>query len=156
MTGDVSGTTDSNTVDKIKGKNLDSDLSTIGASEDGYVLTWTNGSSEWQAKPIVSTGGFSPPITLTHVTKTSNYTITTSDYVILCDTSGGAFTLTLPTVVSGQSFIIKDKVGTFETNNLTLARAGSEKIEGVAANRLLTANFGSYHIFNNGTDWILL
>lgn len=52
MSGDVSGTTAASTVDKLKGKSLDSSLSSIGASQDGYVLEWSNGSSFWTASKL--------------------------------------------------------------------------------------------------------
>lgn len=51
MVGDVSGTTAASVVDKLKGKTLNSSLSSIGATQDGYVLTWVDGSSDWEAKP---------------------------------------------------------------------------------------------------------
>jgi hypothetical protein len=51
LSGDVSGSSSSNVVDKIKGKTLSTTLSTIGAAQDGYVLTWVNGSAEYQVKP---------------------------------------------------------------------------------------------------------
>lgn len=55
MAGDVSGTTAASQVDKLKTKALASALSSIGATQDGYVLTWVDGSSEWQAKPTSTT-----------------------------------------------------------------------------------------------------
>lgn len=60
VAGDVTGTTGSNTVVKIRGKSLASSLSSVGASQDGYALTWVNGSTDWEAKPIPTqfvTGG---------------------------------------------------------------------------------------------------
>jgi hypothetical protein len=52
--GDVSGTIGNQTVNKIKGKNLSTSLSTVGVIQDGYSLTWVNASTEWQAKPAPS------------------------------------------------------------------------------------------------------
>lgn len=48
MGGDVSGTTASSTVIKIRGKSLASAIASAGAAEDGYVLKWINASSEFQ------------------------------------------------------------------------------------------------------------
>ena len=155
VSGDATiSNTGSVSVNAIRSATTTINVSSATAPSSGQVLTATSSTTAtWQTP---SGGGFSPPITLTHTTKTANYTITTSDYVILCDTSGGAFSLTLPTVTTGQSFKIKDVKGTFGTNNLTIVRAGSEKIEGVAASLVLRANWGKYEIFNNGTDWFLL
>lgn len=73
------------------------------------------------------------------------------------NTSGGPVTLQLPNPASNPhvEFEVKDSVGTFGTNNCTLARNGAEKIEGVAANRVLSAPWGSYRIYTDGTDWFL-
>lgn len=62
---------------------------------------------------------------LEYVTKTSNYTATAKQG-ILCDTSGGAFTVTLPaTPTAGDQVVVAD-IGTyFANNNLTVARNGS-------------------------------
>jgi hypothetical protein len=50
-----------------------------------------------------------------------------------CDTSGGAFTATLPaTPTLGDEVTFVDYAGTFDTNNLTVGR-NSENIQGSAA-----------------------
>ncbi|MCB1711421.1 MAG: hypothetical protein KDH96_02725, partial [Candidatus Riesia sp.] len=47
------------------------------------------------------------------------------------DTSGGAFTITLPTApVDGSHIRIMDSTGSFDSNNLTVTRGGSDTIEG--------------------------
>lgn len=96
------------------------------------------------------TGG----LILTTRTITANLTIdtTTTDYFILCNQSG-AITITLPTPVNGRVLVIKDISGTANTNNITLARHASEKIEGLAASKLLQTNFGSWTFTTDGTDW---
>ena len=57
MVGDVIGTTAASTVVALRSKALDSSLSSLGSSQDGYVLTWINASSDWQAKKASSSGG---------------------------------------------------------------------------------------------------
>lgn len=60
-----------------------------------------------------------------------NVTLTGSDTAVagqqlFCNTSGGAFTVTLPASPAvGDTLRIIDVNGTFQTNNLTLARNGS-------------------------------
>ena len=51
LAGDVSGNTGAAVVNKLKGKNLSTSLSTIGSLQDGYVLTWVNGASEYRLIP---------------------------------------------------------------------------------------------------------
>lgn len=91
------------------------------------------------------------------VTKTANYTILSTDGTIFCDTSGGAFTLTLPdpSTIAGKIFRVIDTTGNFNTNNLTLARHASEKIEGLAASKILQTNWGWFQITTNATDWFV-
>jgi hypothetical protein len=53
-------------------------------------------------------------------------------YGYFCNTTGGAFTVTLPTSPSLGNFVsFIDYAGTFDTNNLTIARNG-KNIQGVA------------------------
>jgi hypothetical protein len=68
----------------------------------------------------------------------SNYAVVTSAQtlaagsVVAADTTAGAFTLTLPaTPANGDTVSILDYAGTFDTNNLIIARNGSN-IEGLA------------------------
>lgn len=90
-------------------------------------------------------------------TKVANYMITTADNIIFVDTSGGAFTLTLPTptAIGGKFFRIIDTAGTLSTNNLTLARSAAEKIEGLAASKLFSTDWGGWTVTTNGTDWFV-
>jgi|TARA_R110001632_G_scaffold72439_1_gene167496 hypothetical protein len=50
-----------------------------------------------------------------------------------CNTTGGAFSVALPAGTLGDEVTLVDYAGTFDTNNLTVAPNGSEKIQGVAA-----------------------
>lgn len=66
------------------------------------------------------------------VTKTTTYTITSSDDLILADASGAGFTLTLPSASgSGKAYYIKKTDSDF-TKAVTIARAGSDTIQDVA------------------------
>lgn len=93
------------------------------------------------------------------LTKTSNYTILTTDFqsrtLFLVDTTSAAFTLTLPNpaTLSGYLITIKDSTGQLGTNALTLARNGSEKIENTAASKVFYTPFGGWNIFCDGTNW---
>jgi len=55
-----------------------------------------------------------------------------------CDTSGGAFTMTLPATPSAGNIVaLKDYANTFDTNNLTIGRNGSN-INGAASNAIIS------------------
>jgi hypothetical protein len=55
--GDLTGTNTSQTVVALRGKSLNSSLASLGATQDGYVLTWVNSGSDWEAKPVTGGGG---------------------------------------------------------------------------------------------------
>ena len=83
--------------------------------------------------------------------KTTTYTAINGDYVI-ADTSGGAWTLTLPiTPSTGNSVTIADG-DNFQTNNLTVARNGST-IEGNAGNLIIDVTGLLVTLIYDGTTW---
>lgn len=64
-------------------------------------------------------------------TKTANYTAAAGDR-INADTSSSAFTITLPSTPTNYTEVtLADHAGTWDTNNLTVSRAGSN-INGLA------------------------
>ena len=70
--------------------------------------------------------------------KTATYSCIGEGY--FCDTSGGAFTLTLPASPSaGDIVALKDYAITFDTNNLTIGRNGSN-ISGTTTDPVLNTN----------------
>lgn len=128
-------------------------LATVNASPG----TFTAATITVNAKGLV-TSASSAPGTVTVVTKSANYTLLTTDSLtyFLINTSGGAVTLTLPTPASGLLYRIKDSTGSFSTNNLTVARAGAEQIDGIAASKIFQTNWGGWTIFSNGTNWFII
>jgi hypothetical protein len=110
----------------------------------GNVLT-SNGTA-WVSQ-LPSAGG----ITYTTV-KTSNYTASANDGV-QTDTSGGAFTVTLPaTPAVGAQVIVIDTSGSWATNNLTVGRNGST-IEGSALDLVCNISSVSVQLVYSGTTW---
>jgi len=86
-------------------------------------------------------------------TKTTAYTLTTSDDYILADASSGAFTLTLPTSSgnTGKAFFIKKVDST--ANGVTIDAAGSETIDGEAT-RILYGEQATIQLVSDGSNWI--
>ena len=85
----------------------------------------------------------------------STYTATTSDYQIICDTSGGlGFTVTLPsavTVGAGRKY----EIGKFSTGAIvTVETYSTETINGFA-NRTVSGNYGVAEYCSNGTNWFI-
>lgn len=91
-------------------------------------------------------------------------TLADSNRVVQCSHASGATTLTLPTPSAGRMYIIQKIDGT-ASETITLARAASEKIDNVAASRVLygTDNvvdvtgyaqaYASFLVTCDGTDW---
>jgi hypothetical protein len=84
--------------------------------------------------------------------KTANYTALDKEG-ILADTSGGAFTITLPATPDvGDQVFIADPTGDWGTNNLTLGRNG-ETIAGVAQDLVCDISGVSVQVVYDGTTW---
>lgn len=86
------------------------------------------------------------------LTKTTTYTAVAGDR-LLVDTSGGAFTITLPASpsVGDAPILLRDLAGTFATNNLTLDRNGN-KIEGAPEDFIVDINaFAGWLVWTGAT-----
>ena len=89
---------------------------------------------------------------LAYVAKTADYTASNLEGV-LADTSGGAFTVTLPaSPIVGAQVVIADSGGAFDTNNC-IAGANGSTIEGIAADLTLNTNGVSVQFVYSGTTW---
>lgn len=89
---------------------------------------------------------------------TSDVTLAATDRVVTVDASGGNRTLTLPSPASlpaGCGILVK-KVSA-GTNTISLARSGSEQIEGAAATYALPGSDGTsrpaWLVWHDGTHW---
>jgi hypothetical protein len=86
-----------------------------------------------------------------YVRKTTNYTAVDKE-IVLADTTGGAFTITLPASPAVGSTVTIADAGNWETHNLTVARNGST-IEGAAANLTLSTAGVMVDFIFDGTTW---
>ena len=105
------------------------------------VLSWTtiSGGVSWQA-------------VVTGATQTA---VAGNGYFI--NTTSNACTLTLPAGTIGDEVNVIDYAGTFDTNNLTVAPDGSEKIEGTAADLTVAVERAAFTlVFTDSTQgWLL-
>lgn len=92
------------------------------------------------------------PANLSVVSKTTTYTATTSDDVILADTSGGAWTLTLYAASGNSGKVLRVVKTTSDTNALTIDGNASETINGFA-NIKLNYQFDEVTLVCDGTNW---
>ena len=115
----------------------------VAPGSSGNVLT-SNGTT-WTSAALPAGG-------IEYVYKTSTYTATDKQGV-LADTTGGSFTVTLPgTPAAGAQVVVADAGGSWQTNNLTIARNGST-IEGVADNLICDISGVSVQLIYSGTTW---
>jgi hypothetical protein len=115
----------------------------VAPSTTGNVLT-SNGTT-WTSA-VLPAGG------LTYVVKTANYT-TQDKEGVLADTSGGAFTVTLPaTPATGAQVVVADAGANWGTNNLTVGRNGST-IGGLAENLICDITGASVQFVYDGATW---
>jgi hypothetical protein len=139
-------TNDSGYLTGITGESI-GDLSdvTVTSAASGEVLKY-NGSA-WVNDTISAGGGYT-------FSAISSATTAQISYHYSCDTSASAFTLTLPAlsgVTAGQE--IRVKLAT-AGNDLTIARTGSDTIDGLTSFTLSTAKSSITLVANtSGTDW---
>lgn len=123
--------------------NGTSAVQAVAPGSSGNVLT-SNGTT-WTSAAVPAGG-------LTYLFKTANYTAADKQGV-LADTSGGAFTVTLPaTPATGAQVVVADAGGAWGTNNLTVARNGST-ITGLAEDFVCNISGASVQLVYDGTTW---
>lgn len=87
------------------------------------------------------------------VSKSANYTVTTSDRLINVDTSGGNVTLALPALAGvAQNVPFSFVKAVSGSNNLVIDPNGSETIEG-ASTYTLTALYSRIDVYSDGSQW---
>ena len=85
---------------------------------------------------------------------TSDYTISTTDYYIGADTTGGAIKITLPAasgLINGQTLVLKDEGGNAYNNNITISGSAADKIDGVNT-VVLESPYASISLYCDGTS----
>ena len=121
----------------------------LGASGNTYVINpetsvflATDGTNWYE---LQTTGG-------TWITKTGTYTALSGDK-IFANTSGGAFTITLPAApATGDEVRFVDLASTFDTNNLTIGR-NSLKINGATADLTVATEDAAFALVYSGATY---
>ena len=114
------------------------------------LLTYSPGVTRWR---IVGGSGSGGGGSSAIATKVANYTVTTSDSVLLGDASAGGFTFTIPSAVgiSGKEFTFKK----IDTSSNILTITGSQNID-FAANFYLTKMQDSIKTISDGAQWWII
>lgn len=95
-------------------------------------------------------------LTYATATKTSGYSISSSDCVIFANATSGNVTITLPaaSTVSGYQFVIKRIDAS--TNTCSVAPNGTDDIDGVNASVTLNIQYTSITVVSNGSAWYII
>jgi hypothetical protein len=105
---------------------------------------WSTAEGSWLAKNPQGAGPWK--------VMSTTYTAIDGDR-IAANTSGGAFTITLPaSPVAGNSANFADAADSWDTNNLTIARNG-QTIEGLAENLVCDVDGADFTLIYNGSTW---
>ena len=122
----------------------------IATGSDGQVLTST-GAGSAPAFEALPAGG-----TEWQAVKTGAYTASAGQGVF-ANTTGSAWTLTLPAGSIGDEVSFIDYAGTFDSNALTIAANGSEKILGSTDDLTVTVERAANTlVYTDGTQgWLL-
>ena len=110
-------------------------------------FTSTTGGHLWVRGSVTSNG-----IRQSIVSKTSNYTLTSTDYTVNCTT--GSFTITLPSAVTvyGQIYYIKNT----GAGTITIATTSSQTIDGNIPSTYNLVGVGVLQVQSDGSNWIKL
>lgn len=149
--------------DLVSTQYTDQDATLAGASNSSSVyskdgdLYWTNGSGV--AVQVTSGASVITSAASLETVATNEFsadvTIAPSDaYVVLNMDMSAARQVTLPlasAVAAGRIYVIKDATGQAETNTLTVAKQGSDTIDG-ATSQTITSNYGSIFVVGDGSS----
>lgn len=119
-------------------------ISKLGIGSAGNFLGISGGIPAWAT----------PSTNIAVTTKTANYTLLATDDLILCNTN--AFTITLPAASASSGKIYRiQKIGS-DSNAITIARAGSDTIDGLTSVRLATRYDAITIISDGSATWYVL
>ena len=86
------------------------------------------------------------------VSKTSNYTLVSTDFGVNC--TSGTFTVTLPSAASstGKIYMVKNS----GTGVITLATSSGDQIDGYASGSITLIQYDAMLLQSSGTTWVIL
>ncbi|GIX04970.1 MAG: hypothetical protein KatS3mg114_0839 [Planctomycetaceae bacterium] len=136
------------------GGDLDVNGQKVVSSSNGDIVVEPDGTGK------VGIGAASPntllevagPIATAVATKTTNYSVTSTDSVLLCDATSGALTVTLPTAagITGRQYSIK-RISS-GANTVTVAAQSGQTIDGTAT-RVLGTQYETVTVVSDGSNW---
>ena len=88
-------------------------------------------------------------------TKTSSYTATANDYIIICDAKSHGFVVSLPTASSNIGRIYYVKKVDSSQNTITVNPEGAEEVDD-GATAVITTQFETITVTSDGLNWWII
>lgn len=130
------------------GLTLDGSSSTLTLFQNQGLLIFTNGSSYFTVRGYAPYGSY-----WNTVAKSTTYTAVAGDYVLASTASG--WTLTIPASSANKGRSIRVKKVSADANVLTIARSGSDTIDG-ATSQTITIQYNEMELTaDGGTGWYI-
>ncbi len=86
----------------------------------------------------------------------SPYTVLATDEYLSVDCSGGPITLNFSTTPTlGRTFIVKDRTGSANTNNITLSTTSLVTFDVISSSYIMNTQFAAIEVIGNGTAYEL-
>lgn len=150
LTGDLGGTATAPTVPGLAAKLDAADASVTNArTPTAHASSHLDGGAD----EVVGVANGAWPFLTPTATKTSAYTAVSGD-LVMCDGSGGAFTVTLPAAAPGRVVGIK-RIDAVPSNAVTIAAAGSDTIgAGAVSSGNIRTQEAVLILQANGTNWV--
>lgn len=129
---------------------------TVVVTGVNYVIPDAGDPPNWAFTPFlvaIAAAVATSPAFIQYTSVSSSPTTMVSGHTYLVNTLSIAIQVNLPAVAANAWVIIKDSGFNAFTNNITVHRAGSEKIDGVASDFVISNNGASWTFMSNGTDW---
>ncbi len=88
-------------------------------------------------------------------TVTTTYTVVDPNSILLLNSSGGSFTVTLPAVTNQRTLVLKDTGSASSYNITVIPNASDSTIDGLSS-VVMASNWMSITLVSNGTAWFIL
>ena len=141
----------SNIVGTVAIANGGTGQTTANAAFNALAPSQTSNSGKYLTSDGTNTAWAFPSLS----TKTSAYTLTSTDSTILGNATSAAFTLTLPTAVgtTGKTYVIKKTDSS--TNAVTIGTTSSQAIDGNTT-YAISNQWGGVTLQSDGSNWLII
>ena len=141
----------SNIVGTVAIANGGTGQTTANAAFNALAPSQTSNSGKYLTSDGTNTAWAFPSLS----TKTSAYTLTSTDSTILGNATSAAFTLTLPTAVgtTGKTYVIKKTDSS--TNAVTIGTTSSQTIDGNTT-YAISNQWGGVTLQSDGSNWLII